>query len=57
MTHVSLDKWTMEAMIFEYIFNFGNLFVLPFWALMVLLPNWDVTRKIMASYSNYKFKM
>ncbi len=37
-------------MVFEYIFNFGNLFVLPFWALMVLVPNWDVTRKIMASY-------
>ncbi len=37
-------------MVFEYIFNFGNLFVLPFWALMVLVPNWQVTRKIMASY-------
>lgn len=37
-------------MIFEYIFNFGNLFVLPFWALMVIVPNWNWTRRIMASY-------
>ena len=37
-------------MIFEYIFNFGNLFVLPFWALMVVVPNWEGTRKLMASY-------
>ncbi|MEM8809359.1 MAG: ABA4-like family protein [Cyanobacteria bacterium P01_G01_bin.38] len=37
-------------MIFEYIFNFGNLFVLPFWVLMVLVPNWGVTRRVMASY-------
>lgn len=32
------------------IFNVANLFVLPFWALMILLPNWGVTRKIMESY-------
>ena len=37
-------------MIFEYIFFFGNLFVLPFWALMVVVPNWEGTRKLMASY-------
>lgn len=37
-------------MVFDYIFNFGNLFVLPFWGLMVLVPNWEMTRKIMASY-------
>ena len=33
----------------ELIFNIGNLFVLPFWALMILLPNWGITRKIMES--------
>ncbi|MEI6445671.1 MAG: ABA4-like family protein [Nostocales cyanobacterium ELA583] len=32
------------------LFNFANLFVLPFWALMILLPNWNVTRKVMESY-------
>jgi Domain of unknown function (DUF4281) len=32
------------------IFNIANLFVLPFWALMILLPNWKVTRKVMESY-------
>ena len=37
-------------MIFDYIFNFGNLFVLPFWVLMILVPSWEKTRTIMASY-------
>ncbi|MBD2292607.1 DUF4281 domain-containing protein [Anabaena sphaerica FACHB-251] len=32
------------------LFNVANLFVLPFWALMILLPNWNVTRKVMESY-------
>jgi hypothetical protein len=32
------------------LFNIANLFVLPFWALMILLPNWKVTRKVMESY-------
>ncbi|MBD2204443.1 DUF4281 domain-containing protein [Calothrix sp. FACHB-1219] len=32
------------------LFNVANLFVLPFWALMILLPNWKVTRKVMESY-------
>ncbi len=36
-------------MIYEYIFNFGNLFVLPFWLLMVIVPGWSVTRRVMAS--------
>ncbi|WP_392535730.1 ABA4-like family protein [Nostoc sp. C117] len=37
-------------MIVSQIFNIANLFVLPFWALMILLPNWKVTRQIMSSY-------
>jgi Domain of unknown function (DUF4281) len=32
------------------IFNIANLFVLPFWALMIILPNWKVTRRTMESY-------
>ncbi len=32
------------------LFNVANLFVLPFWALMILLPNWKVTRQVMESY-------
>ncbi|GFE69565.1 ABA4-like family protein [Chroococcus sp. FPU101] len=32
------------------LFSVSNLFVLPFWALMILLPNWGVTRKVMESY-------
>ncbi|AFY75561.1 MAG: DUF4281 domain-containing protein [Hydrococcus sp. C42_A2020_068] len=32
------------------LFNVSNLFVLPFWALMILLPNWGVTKKVMESF-------
>ncbi len=31
------------------LFDISNLFVLPFWALMILLPNWKVTRRVMES--------
>jgi hypothetical protein len=33
----------------EFLFNSANIFVLPFWALMILLPNWQVTRRVMQS--------
>ena len=36
-------------MIIEILYNGANLFVLPFWVLMVVLPNWSVTRRLMAS--------
>jgi hypothetical protein len=32
------------------LFNIANIFVLPFWALMILLPNWGVTRRVMQSF-------
>jgi hypothetical protein len=38
------------AMSLELLFTLANVFVLPFWILMLLVPNWDVTRKVMASY-------
>lgn len=31
-------------------FDIANLFVLPFWALMIFLPNWGVTKKVMSSF-------
>jgi branched-subunit amino acid transport protein AzlD len=31
------------------IFDFSNIFVLPFWALAILLPNWGITKKVMES--------
>lgn len=34
----------------DLLFNTANLFVLPFWVLMILLPNWGVTRKVMQSF-------
>ncbi|MGC9528562.1 MAG: abscisic acid-deficient protein Aba4 family protein, partial [Limnospira sp.] len=34
----------------DQIFKIANLFVFPFWGLMILLPNWGVTRKVMESY-------
>jgi hypothetical protein len=32
------------------LFDVATLFVLPFWALMILLPNWGVTQRVMESY-------
>ena len=32
------------------LFNISNIFVLPFWTLMILLPNWEVTKKVMGSF-------
>lgn len=32
------------------LFNGANVFVLPFWTLMIFLPNWGVTRRVMESY-------
>ncbi|MDX2213920.1 MAG: ABA4-like family protein [Oculatellaceae cyanobacterium bins.114] len=37
-------------MTLDLLFDGANIFVLPFWALMILLPNWGVTRKVMESY-------
>jgi hypothetical protein len=34
----------------ELLFNAANLFVLPFWSLMIFLPNWGVTRRVMTSF-------
>ena len=34
----------------QNIFQVSNLVVLPFWALVVLLPNWSGTRQLMRSY-------
>lgn len=34
----------------DFLFNAANLFALPFWVLMVVLPNWSVTRKVMSSF-------
>jgi hypothetical protein len=34
----------------ELLFNGSNLFVLPFWALMILLPKWNITQRVINSY-------
>ncbi|WP_309738386.1 MULTISPECIES: ABA4-like family protein [unclassified Chamaesiphon] len=31
------------------LFDAANLFVLPFWALMIVLPKWEITRKVISS--------
>jgi Domain of unknown function (DUF4281) len=31
------------------LFDGANLFVLPFWALIIVLPKWEITRKIISS--------
>lgn len=33
----------------QILFNAANLFVLPFWILMIIFPNWQVTRRVMQS--------
>lgn len=33
----------------EQLFEASNLFVVPFWLLIILLPNWAITRRVMAS--------
>ncbi|MEA5508482.1 ABA4-like family protein [Crocosphaera sp. UHCC 0190] len=32
------------------LFNLANVYVLPFWLLMVILPKWGITQKVMTSY-------
>jgi Domain of unknown function (DUF4281) len=34
----------------SFLFDGANLFVLPFWTLMILLPNWGITRRVMGSF-------
>ena len=34
----------------DFLFTVVNLVVLPFWFLMICLPRWTVTRRLMASY-------
>jgi hypothetical protein len=36
-------------MLISHLFDFSNVFVLPFWGLMIFLPNWNVTRRVMES--------
>jgi uncharacterized SAM-binding protein YcdF (DUF218 family) len=31
------------------LFDIANVFVLPFWTLMIVLPNWEITKRVMAS--------
>ena len=42
-------------MTIEAIFSAANIFVLPFWTLIIFLPNWGVTRKVMESYLPFAF--
>lgn len=34
----------------EFLYNAANIFVLPFWTLMIIVPNWIVTKKVMESF-------
>lgn len=31
-------------------FDIANIFILPFWALIIFLPNWGITKKVMSSF-------
>jgi hypothetical protein len=39
---------SIEAVI-NGLYNGANLFVLPFWLLMAIVPNWSMTRRVMGS--------
>ena len=32
------------------LFALANLYILPFWTIMILFPKWNVTKKVMGSY-------
>ncbi|MCJ8283628.1 MAG: ABA4-like family protein [Rivularia sp. ALOHA_DT_140] len=32
------------------LFNIANIFVLPFWVIMIFLPKWNITQRVMKSY-------
>ena len=34
----------------DLLFNLANLYILPFWTIMILFPKWNVTQKVMDSY-------
>ncbi|BAZ45766.1 hypothetical protein NIES4102_27920 [Chondrocystis sp. NIES-4102] len=34
----------------EVLFSIANLYVLPFWTIMILFPKWNITKKVMGSY-------
>ncbi len=40
---------TVDNTLLELLFNGANLFVLPFWSLMVLVPNTKLARNVMGS--------
>jgi Domain of unknown function (DUF4281) len=40
-------RW--EVMIVENLFAISSYLVLPFWALMIFLPHWSVTRRLIGS--------
>ena len=37
-------------MTLDLIFNGANLFVLPFWVLIIFLPKWGITKKVISSF-------
>lgn len=37
-------------MTLSQLFDLANLYILPFWTMMILFPKWNVTQKVMDSY-------
>ena len=37
-------------MTLNLLFNLANLYVLPFWGIMIILPKWQITQRVMDSY-------
>jgi hypothetical protein len=49
-SHHDTEEGHEQSMNITQLFNVANLFVIPFWTLMIFLPNWKVTRRVMESY-------
>lgn len=44
---------TVDNSLLELLFSGANLFALPFWTLMILVPRSQLTQRVMASYLPY----
>lgn len=40
----------MREILMELLFQLGNLYILPFWLLMILLPTWRVSQRVLGSF-------
>ena len=47
--YLRLIQSFIDRPMLSQLFDLANLFVLPFWLLMIVLPKWEITRKVITS--------